>query len=168
MSRFILLADALNNGLNVTKPIISTSDVLVEGSKFLVTALGGIAVKVTNGTGVATVKGSVIAVSTTTASRFILQSNEFDAFGIVYESGVADGSEAWVIIQGVAEVLWKNSTTATKGYVALSADTDGRAVNVAVPSGNPVAAEHFKEIGHVMEDNSGGTNQLVKVILHFN
>jgi len=80
----------------------------------------------------------------------------------------ADGGETWVIITGVAEVLWKDSTTATKGRVALAADTDGRAIDVAVPSANPVVAEHFKEIGHVLEDNAGGVNQLVKCILHFN
>lgn len=88
MSNFIKLCDALNNGYNVTKTIVSTSDVLVQGSN--------------------------------------------------------------------------------KGYVALAADTDGRVINVAVPTSNPIVAEHFKEIGHVLEDNGGGIDQLVKVILHFN
>lgn len=168
MSNFIKLCDALNNGYNVIKTIVSTSDVLVQGSKFLVTSLGGIAIKMTNGTGSPTVKGNLVSASPSAANKFTLQANEFDAVGVVYESGIADGSETWVIIQGVAHVLWKNSTTATKGYVALAADTDGRVINVAVPTSNPIVAEHFKEIGHVLEDNGGGIDQLVKVILHFN
>lgn len=36
------------------------------------------------------------------------------------------------------------------------------------PPHNPVVAEHFKEIGHVMESKNAGTNVLVRCILHFN
>jgi len=168
MSSYIYLTDALNNGLNVAKPIVSTADILIQGTKFMVTAIGGIAIRLKNKTGGLSVKGTVIAASPTTALSFTPEANMFDAIGVVYESGIADGSDCWFVISGIAEVLWKNSTTATKGYVALSDTTDGRASNVEVPSSNPVVAEHFREIGHVLEDNAGGINQLVKVILHFN
>jgi len=75
----------------------------------------------------------------------------------------------WVWMPGsICQVLFKNSTASTRGNVALAADTDGRAIDVAVPSSNPVVAEHFKEIGHVLETKSSGTNVLVLVATHYN
>jgi hypothetical protein len=129
---------------------------------------GGLMIKLINKTGSASVKGSVVACSTGTDNAFHLQNNEFDSIGAVYESGIADGQLCWVVISGIADVLWKNDTAATRGRVALAADTDGRAIDVAVPTANPVVAEHFKEIGHVLETKSAGTNVLVKCVLHFN
>jgi len=129
----------------------------------------GFLLKMKNKTGGNTVKGQVVSASGTVDNSFILQANEFDSFGIVQEGGIADGSDAWVWINGsVAQVLFKDSTAAVRGYVALAADTDGRATNVEVPSSNPVVAEHFKEIGHVLESKEGGTDVLVLCHLHFN
>lgn len=129
----------------------------------------GFLLKMTNKTGVASVKGSVVSASLGTDNAFALQSNEFDAFGVVQEAGVADGSDCWVWVNGsVAQVLWKDGQTATRAYVALAADTDGRASNVEVPSSNPVVAEHFKELGHVLETKGSGINVLVLCHLHFN
>ena len=128
----------------------------------------GIAIRMINGTGAASVKGTVVSVSPSTDGEFVLQNNEYDSVGVVAESRMADGSECFVTIQGVAEVLWKDGEAATRGNVAISADTDGRAIGVAVPSSNPVTAEHFKEIGHVIQSKDAGTNVLVRCILHFN
>ena len=129
----------------------------------------GFLLKMKNKTGGNTVKGQVVSASGTVDNSFILQANEFDSFGIVQEGGIADGSDAWVWINGsVAQVLFKDSTAAVRGYVALAADTDGRATNVEVPSSNPVVAEYFKEIGHVLESKEGGTDVLVLCHLHFN
>lgn len=128
----------------------------------------GIAIRMINGTGTNSVKGNVVSASKTEDGKFILQANEYDAIGVVAESGIAANAECYVIISGIAEVLWKNSVAAHRGYVALSADTDGRAVDIDVPSSNPVVAEHFKEIGHVLENKDAGTNVLVRCILHFN
>jgi hypothetical protein len=164
----ILLADALNDAANVTKTILSGASILIQGAKFMVTELGGIAIKINNKTGGASVKGTVVSASSGTATSFAAQSNEFDSIGVVYTAGIADGSECWVIIAGIAEVLWKDSTASTMGRVALADAVDGRASDIAVPSSNPVVAEHFKEIGHVMETQAGGTNVLVTCILHFN
>lgn len=128
----------------------------------------GLAIRAINGTGTSTVKGTVVSASTSADNRFIAQSNEFDSIGVVYEAGIADGQPCWIIIQGVADVLWKNTETSTRGHVAIAADTDGRALNIAVPSASPAAAEHFKEIGHVLETKNASTDMLVKCILHFN
>ena len=129
----------------------------------------GFLLKMKNKTGANSVKGSVVSASSGTDNAFGLQSNEFDAFGVVQEAGIADGSDCWVWVNGsVAQVLFKDSEAATRAYVALAADTDGRALCVAVPTSNPVVAEHFKEIGHVLETKDGGTDVLVLCHLHFN
>jgi hypothetical protein len=129
----------------------------------------GFVQKMLNKTGGATVKGTVICCSDATDKSFMSQADEFCAIGVVAEAGVADASEAWIWVNGsVCQVLWKDGETATHGYVALCADTDGRALNIAVPSANPVVADHFKEIGHVMESKSSGTDVLVLCHLHFN
>jgi hypothetical protein len=129
----------------------------------------GFLVKMINRTGKTSVKGELLSASTTADREVILCANEFDGLGIVQEAGVAEGSEMWVWVTGsVAQVLMKNNVAAVRGYVALAADTDGRVNAIEVPSSNPVAAEHFKEIGHIMEAKSGGTNVLALVSLHFN
>ena len=130
----------------------------------------GIAVKMKNGTGVASVKGTVVAISTSTEGAFIAQANTYDSVGVVAESGIADGSLCWVIFQGVAEILWKDSTAATKGNLALADAVDGRASDVANPGGGlPGTDTHSKEIGHVLQDGDAlGTNRLIKVMIHFN
>jgi len=125
-------------------------------------------IRLINKTGSPTVKGSVVSACTTVDNAFELQSNEFDAIGVVAENGVADGSLAHIIISGIADVLFKDGVAAVRGYVALSADTNGRATCIQVPDINPVVAEHFKEIGHVIESKDAGTDVLAKCVLHFN
>ncbi len=74
-----------------------------------------------------------------------------------------------VSVSGLAQVLWKNSTAATRGNVAISDAVDGRASDIAnFGGGLPGADTHFQEIGHVLETKSGGTNVLVFCNLHFN
>lgn len=129
----------------------------------------GIIMKIVNGTGNASVKGSVVSNSPSADNKFVLQANEYDAIGVVAESGIAADAGTWVWKNGSrAKVLWKNGQTATRAYVALCADTDGRAINIDVPSSNPVVGEHFKEIGHVCESANSATDLLVLVDLHFN
>ena len=129
----------------------------------------GFLIKMKNKTGAATVKGMVVSADSANDNAFVAQSSEFDAFGVVQEAGIADASDAWVWVNGsVAQVLFKDSEAATRAYVALASDTDGRALCVAVPTSNPVVAEHFKEIGHVLETKSGGTDVLALCHLHFN
>jgi len=131
---------------------------------------GGLAIKLTNETGGNSVKGSVVHAGETVANSFELQSDEYDAIGVVYDDGIADGEECWVVVSGIAEVLLKDSTAATVGYWVKSADTDGRAEVTTAPSGIGAiaASEHFREIGHCLESATAGTDVLVKVVLHFN
>ena len=125
-------------------------------------------VRMVNGTGAASVKGTVVSCSTTVDKQFVGQSNEFDAFAVVAEAGIANGEECWLWVSGsTAQVLWADGESATRGYLALCAPTDGRALNVQVPDTNPTVGEHFKEIGHPQESKAAGTNVLVTCTLHF-
>jgi len=146
-------------------------DEQMSGNNARITPEGGLAVKLINKTGAASVKGSLVSSNPAVGSlagSVVLQSNEFDTIGVFYDSGVPDGNNAWVVVSGLADVLWKNSTGSTKGNVAIADAVDGRASDIAVPSTSPAAAEHFKEIGHVLETKSGGTDILVRCVLHFN
>lgn len=89
---------------------------------------------------------------------------------MVQESGVADGSEAWIWVNGsVCQVLFKDGTASTRGSILIAADTDGRAIDIANPGGGlPGTDTHFKECGHVLETKSSGTNVLVLASIHFN
>lgn len=129
----------------------------------------GLLVKHINRTGHASVKGECVACSTTADNEVICSPNGFDIIGVVAEAGIAEGAEMWVWKTGsVAQVLLKDGTAATRGYVALGDDVDGRVYGIAVPNSNPVQAEHFREIGHFHESKDAGTNVLALVDLHFN
>ncbi len=130
---------------------------------------GGFAVLLTNGTGAPSVKGSLVSVSTSADRRFILQANEYDSIGVVYESGVADGSDCWVVVAGAVDVLFKDGVAPVRGSILLAADTDGRGDQTANPGGGlPGVDVHFKECGHVMESKSAGTSVLSRCMIHFN
>ncbi len=136
------------------------------------TELGGLAVKLTNKTGVASVKGTIVKADTTTDNAFdVIGADGVLSIGIVYENGVVDGSECWVVIYGIAEVLLKDSTASTHGNWVYVSDVAGRAdATLAVPpgAGIPELDIHMGEIGHCLETNGGGTDVLVPVTLHFN
>jgi hypothetical protein len=135
--------------------------------KIKFTPEGGLAIKLTNVTGENSVKGSVVAASFATDNAFSLQSEEYDSIGVVYDNGIANGQECWVVVGGIAEVLLKDSTGSTRGHVVFAADTDGRAITAAVPT-PPNSDAHFKEIGHCLETKGSGTNVLFKMALHCN
>lgn len=130
----------------------------------------GFLAKFINRTGHTSVKGELVACSTATDREVILQANEFDTIGVVQEAGVAEASEMWIWLNGsVCQVLYKNSTAATRGNLLLAADTDGRCIDVTNPgSGVPATETHFKECGHVLQSVGAGTNVLALAMIHFN
>ena len=136
--------------------------------KFGITPEGGQVIKLTNKTGGASVKGTLVEADSTTDNAFELSEADCEeVIGVVYEDGVADGSECWVVVSGIAEVLLKNSTASTRGYWVASSDTVGRAdaTNSAPPG---FVATHFQEIGHCLESQGADTDVLAKCMLHFN
>lgn len=129
------------------------------------TVEGGYAIKLTNRTGNNTVKGSIIQLDTANDNSFILATANSDfPCGVVYENNIANGSECWIVVSGIAEVLIKNTVAPVRGYVAFVSNTAGRADISAIAPVN----EHWREIGHTLESKSAGTNVLMKCVLHFN
>ena len=121
---------------------------------------GGDAVWLMNKTGAASVKGEVLAPSSTTADAVDqTAANSFSAIGITYESGIPDGDYMWVVDGGRCQVKMDAGGAALSDRLITSA-TAGRAdVN-----NTPAAADHFKEIGHTI--GTAAANALVWAMIH--
>ena len=131
---------------------------------------GAFAVWMTNRTGAASIKGTIVTASRDYDSAIMIEDadNGYDAFGIIYQNGVLDGNQVLVIVAGIAEVLIQDGQAVAHGNLMRCSDTvDGRAIPVNIPP-PPNQDQHFKEIGHCIESKASGTNVLAKCIVHFN
>lgn len=150
-------------GFNTTTPTATVS----VAEKAAINSDGGYMIKLTNKTGGNSVKGQIVSADTvgTDNAVYITPADGDMPIGVFYEAGVADGAEAWVVVAGKADVLFKDTVAPVRGYVAHVSSTAGRAdQSASIPS----ATQHWREIGHVLESKSSGTNILAKCVLHFN
>lgn len=133
-------------------------------SNAMITPEGGYAIKLINRTGHASVKGEIVKASTSTAGEAIIAATSDDMpIGCVYNAGVAEGSAIWVVVAGIAEVLY-DASGATLGYfVCVSSATAGRADGT---NATPPTTLHWREIGHAIA--SASANSLGKIVMHFN
>lgn len=143
----------------------------VTSSKIRVTPEGGTAILLTNKTGANSVKGEVVSVSPTfnnAVAKIIV--NVPDPIGVFYESGIADGSEVWIVVSGIADVYFIGNTTRghlARGFITADAGyVTGQVLSEAVPTSPFATDKHFYEIGHVLESRTGAG--LAKCVLHFN
>ena len=65
-------------------------------------------------------------------------------FGIVYEAGIADGSECWVVVSGIADVLLVDSVASTRSWIAYSSATTAGRIDTTATA--PATITHFREI----------------------
>lgn len=137
--------------------------------KVRITPEGGLAIQYINQTGETSVKGTTVRITAdSTVGKTAI--NVPDCIGVIYNSGIPVGQKVWVVISGVAQVLFKNATTA--GYLArtfVTADVGsvvGKALSEAVPTPPFANDKHFCEIGHIIE--TVGAPGLARVNLHFN
>lgn len=141
-------------------------------NKFGISELGGLAIKLSNGTGVASVKGTIIEADTNADDSFDFAGADGNhPIGIVYDDGIADGGKCWIIILGIADVLLKDTTLSTRGNWAQLSDVAGRAdATLANPPAGGVAQldEHMQEVGHCLETIAGGVDVLARILMHFN
>lgn len=143
---------------------------LASTGKVAFTPEGGIAVKMTNKTGVS-VKGTIVtsygsAVDNACVPSPTAATGGDRPFGVMYEAGIADGASCWVVVAGIADVLLATtltSTTVLPGYVVMASTATAGRADCHV---DPNSSTHDRECGHFLEAKSGG-NQLVKVVLHF-
>lgn len=167
------LARRLNDDL--TRIYTDISQVVPTGiignDKVFFTPEGGIAVKLTNKTGGVSVKGNCVTTDDSTNNAVKLVAIGVpNCIGVFYDSGIADGSDAWVVVSGIADVYFWDSTTrghlARTGIAADTGEVAGQALSEAVPTSPFATDKHFCEIGHVLETRTGAG--LAKVVLHFN
>ena len=129
-----------------------------------ITPEGGYAVKLTNMTGAPSIMGQIVGIKTGTNNAF--DHTAVDAtynLGVVYEAGVEDAAECWVVVSGIAQVLMKNA--AVRGQmcrIPLNNDVGG-AAGYAMAAEQPGTASVYK-IGDVLE--TAEAEVLCKVLLH--
>ena len=136
----------------------------VGNSYFKITPEGGFAVRLTNMSGAVTVKGQIVGIKTGTNNAFDLTAVDATYnLGVVYEAGVEDAAECWVVVSGIAQVLMKNA--AVRGQmcrIPLNNDVGG-AAGYAMAAEQPGTASVYK-IGDVLE--TAAAEVLCKVLLH--
>jgi len=135
-------------------------------NKYLVqTPEGGLGIYIINKTGANSVKGSIVESHDSIDDSVKLSAvNSVNPIGVVYSDGIPDGSKMLVIIAGIADVLLKNTISVEPNDWCGCSDVAGRAYAQISP---PAAAEHDREVGHFVENKTGGTNVLAKAIIHF-
>jgi len=144
----------------------------IQVGNVLFTADGGVAHKYINKTGALSVKGTCVEVSDSVANSVkVIGFDELDPIGFIYNSGIADGDDVWVVTNGKAYVLIQDGTTATADYwVRVSATQAGRVdITNAVPPGGTIAAleSHLHECGHCNENVTSGIDKLALCTIHF-
>jgi hypothetical protein len=131
--------------------------------RMYITPEGGFAIKLTNETGSNSVKGQIVAADTGTANAFNTSAVDDEGpIGVVYEAGIADGSECLVVISGRAQVLLKDTTASTQGNWVKCSDTAGRA---DATNASPVATQEARGVGECIETQAGGSDVLAYVMI---
>lgn len=139
--------------------------------KIKITSEGGLAIKLTNKTGAASVKGTLVDPHTTIDFAVVLVPAGLpDIIGVMYESGVPDGAECWVVVSGLADVMFIGDVTpgqfARMSIAADTGDAPGHAIAENLPTAPFATDKHFMEIGHCLQARTGAG--LARVVLHFN
>ena len=154
-------------------PIGSDFPVFKLTKDIAISNIGGFLVRYINDTGANSIKGTVVisSLSVEDAVDTMVADND-EAIGVIYNSGIADGSDVWVAVSGKADVLIQDGQIATIGYWVRGSITQaGRAdiTNADPPGGGiPQADIHFRELGHCLQTKSSGTDVLARCNLHFN
>jgi hypothetical protein len=139
-------------------------------TKIKFTSEGGLAVLLTNKTGGASVKGRLVEDSATTDMAVdYTDAGSVDPIGVFYESGIADGDEAWIVVAGIAYVALGDNEATTRGnwVETHNAEAGYADATAASPAASP---GHFEEIGHALESvaaGGGGTHVLARCTIHF-
>lgn len=125
---------------------------------------GGIVQLLRNGTGAASIRGTLVSLSTTQDQSVVLTPASSPApIGVMYSHGVTSNDYVWVVIAGRASVLMKDGVVVTRGGWLGTSDMAGRATCSATPPSG--ATGH---IGHSLVEAAGGTTVMVSALLHFN
>lgn len=130
-----------------------------------VTNEGGIYSTFINNTGTS-VKGTIAIASTSVENGVdIAPASSGMPIGIIYESGIPNGSEVKVVVCGKAQVLLATSSTATKGFWCGVSSVAGRMIQMSTTA--TVISENCAHIGHSLQTITAA-GSLAYVQLQFN
>jgi len=163
-------ATEYETAINERLPEAGGSTYDTDDAKVAYTAIGGIAIRLTNKTGGNSVAGELVEASDSFDDAVeLVPAGDYDPIGAFLDDGVADGSEAWVVVGGICDVMLEDGTDATQGnWVRLIAagGAPGRAdAEAGTPPG--AIAAHFAEIGHCIETVGDGTDVKARIVMHF-
>ena len=161
-----LLCAAAGNS-DLFSAAVPGGDAFLQGSYFAskirTTPEGGLAIALTNKTGGASVQGQVVDLDTANNNAVTTTPiNAVNPIGVIYNAGIADAAEVWVVVSGIADILIDAGGSTAGDWLGASA-TAGSAVASNSP---PAAPTHFEEMGHCLETRVGAG--LAKGVLHFN
>lgn len=154
----------------------------IRGPKSKMTVEGGIAVKMVNNTGAVSSKGYIVCADENTDFAVILATQDkSNPIGVFYEGGVPNGEEAWVVVNGIADVYFSGGVTRgqwARGFITSDTDyVSGQAIaqdvevipaddrDFPIYYGDVDVFKYFK-IGYALESRS--SPGLARCILHFN
>jgi hypothetical protein len=139
-----------------------------ESLKYKLTSIGGFAIKITNQTDAISVAGKVVECDHGANDAVELsEANGDHPIGVLLDSGIANGSEVWIVVAGVADVLYEDTESSARGNWVYMSGTAGFAIDAVPTPGH--AADHWKEIGHCCETVTYvDTPILARCVLHFN
>ncbi len=140
--------------------------------KVKITPECGIAFLMINDTGFDSVKGTIVECSKVVPCGYVISVVDSNhAMGVVYQSGIPDGQETWIVRLGYAFVLLEDGTASNHGnWVRTSLNQMGRAdaTGIDPPGGGIIELDnHLKEIGYAQESISAGTNKLCRIFVNF-
>lgn len=164
-----------------TKNLSSSAE--IRGPKAKMTVEGGIAIKLINNTGQVSAKGYVVYSDKTVDFAVNLAvTNTANPVGVFYESGVANGEEAWVVVSGIADVYFADKVTRGQWARGLTSSDAVYAAGQAIAQDTKELASlndndfpiyysdidcvNYYKIGYALESNDGAG--LARCVLHFN
>jgi len=140
---------------------VDALDPVVQNS--IITPLGGLAIKLSNNTGSTILKGMLVKASTTIDNSVVLTTGtDFVTMGVAFQD-INNGSEGWIVISGVAEVLPYSNAPVRGDIVRIHATQNGYGDFSSTPS--DTYQLRAKEIGHCIKSASIG--ELATVVLQF-
>lgn len=120
----------------------------------------GVAVALKNQTGTTTLAGTIVSITT---DGFQLATAAPIA-GVVCQSGVANGSDALVLVRGIGKVLLKDGVDAAANRIVKVSTTAGRGETQSL--GSPDALLIWQKVGISLESVSTGVDVSVKTLIN--
>jgi len=127
---------------------------------------GGIYQWFRNKTGIHSIKGCIVTISSLEPNSIEIASPNSIPLGVIYDSDIPNGSLVRVVTLGKAKVLLKNGLSSTSGSWCGISDISGTLyTSNSIPT---ITSDRERQIGFTLSNNLAGINILTLVNLKFN